>query len=57
MVRRLCVALALMALSGCASILDGMFDEQARKDCDQASRDRSGCYDRVDQHRRERDRN
>lgn len=49
------LALALLLLSGCASLLDGMYDDQARSDCEQA-RDRSGCYDRVDQHRRERDR-
>ncbi len=53
--RKVLVALALLTLSGCVSIIDSIYDDQARSECTQ-SRDRSGCNDRVDQQRRERDR-
>lgn len=56
MVREAVAALALLIVSGCASVIDGIYDDQARKDCDQADRDRGACHDRVDQSRRERDR-
>lgn len=53
--RKVCVALAILALSGCASIIDDLYDDQARSECSQ-SRDPSGCHDKVEQNRRERDR-
>jgi hypothetical protein len=53
--RKALAALAMLALSGCVSVIDGMYDDLARKDCEQA-RDRAGCHDRVEQNRRERDR-
>ena len=45
------------ALGGCASTLQGMYDERAREQCDQeaSSRERGACYDRVEQNSRERD--
>ena len=48
--------LAAAALSGCAGILQDVYDEQALSECDQISEpsDRSSCYDRVAQNRRER---
>lgn len=55
--RRLLMSLlAAMVLSGCAGILQNIYDEQARSECDQISKtsDRSSCYDRVAQNRRER---
>jgi len=54
--RALLSLLAAMALSGCIETLQGMYDEQARSDCDEISNrsERSSCHDRVDQNRRER---
>ena len=45
-----CVA---FALGGC--VLDTMYDDHARSECDSdtSPRDRGECYDRVDQNRRE----
>lgn len=56
--RRMILALCAVAtLGGCVSMLDSAYDEQAGDECEQAGpRDRGGCYDRVDQHARERDR-
>lgn len=57
--RAVLVALALGAilpLAACVSLLDGVYNEQARRECDRQSRDRGACYDRIDQHRRDRDR-
>jgi hypothetical protein len=56
--RRLILALcAAASLTGCVSYLDSAYDNQARDECEQAGpRDRAGCYDRVDQHARDRDR-
>ena len=54
--RKVLVALALVTMSGCASWVDDAYDDQARTQCDQGSHDRGGCYDRVEQNRRERDR-
>ena len=53
--RKVLVALALLTLSGCASIIDDLYDDHARSECHQ-TRDPSGCNDRVDQNRRDRDR-
>ena len=53
--RKFLAVVAMLAVSGCASLIEGAYDEQARTECEQA-RDRSDCYDRVDQNRRERDR-
>lgn len=53
--RKVAVVLALMLATGCVSIIDDLYDDQARSDCSQ-SRDRAGCEDRVDQNRRDRDR-
>jgi PBP1b-binding outer membrane lipoprotein LpoB len=47
--------LSALFLSGCVSMIDNAYDEQSRRQCDESSRP-SDCYDRVDQHRRERDR-
>lgn len=51
--RFLFVLIAVAGLAGCA----GMFDDQARDECDVSSRtsERGACYDRVDQQRRERE--
>jgi hypothetical protein len=48
--------LAFVLLSGCTSLIDNMYDDAAREECDRSARDRGGCYDRVEQQRRERDR-
>jgi hypothetical protein len=47
------LAFAIVGLCGCAS----MYDDAARDECDRTTtaRDRGACYDRVDQHRRDRD--
>lgn len=51
----LLAALAATLLASCGT-LDDAYDNQARRECDQGStHDRGACYDRVDQHRRERD--
>jgi hypothetical protein len=41
---------SFLALAGCASILDGMWEEEARANCDRESGQtrRSDCQDRVD---------
>ena len=57
--KRLAMAIAslgMLALSGCASILDGMWEDEARANCDRESgqQRRSECQDRVDQQVRER---
>ena len=54
--RKILVALAMLTLSGCAAMIDDLYDDHARSECDRDGRDRGGCYDRVDAHRRERDR-
>lgn len=48
--------LAALALGGCASTLQGVYDEQARTECEQISdaSARSACFDRVAQNSRER---
>lgn len=50
------VVLALLAAT-CLAACAGMYDEQARDECDANTRasERGACYDRVDQHRRERE--
>ncbi|MGE0597532.1 MAG: lipoprotein [Hyphomonadaceae bacterium] len=55
--RMLLAAVAALALSGCTSTLQGMYDERAREECDQQSGagDRGACYDRVEQNSRDRD--
>ena len=55
--RAVLTALALLTMSGCASWIDDAYDDQARSQCDQSSHDRGGCYDRVEQSRREHDHN
>mgnify|MGYP001194599354 CR=1 FL=1 len=52
--RFLLVLLASASLSGCISMLENGYDSRA--ECDRATRagDHAACYDRVDQHRRER---
>ena len=57
MCKWLLAAVAAVMVSSCAAMLDDAYDDQARRECDQGAHDRSGCYDRVDQHRRERERN
>jgi hypothetical protein len=55
--RRVLLSLVAAAvLSGCASTLQNVYDKQALSECDQigAPSDRSSCYDRVAQNRRER---
>ena len=55
--RRFFLALAASAmLSGCISIFESAYDDRAREECDRSTRaaERGACYDRVDQHRRER---
>jgi len=55
--RVLFLMLAAAALSGCVSMFDNAYDEQARTQCEQESgpRDRGGCLDRVDENRRGRE--
>ena len=47
--------LAALALSGCVSMLESAYDNHARTECDRETRGsaRTGCYDRVDQNRRD----
>ncbi|MGE0292525.1 MAG: hypothetical protein AB7P97_09230 [Hyphomonadaceae bacterium] len=54
--RFLLVLAATATLGGCVSLLEEGYDSRARHDCDRStdSRDRGECYDRVEQHRRER---
>jgi uncharacterized protein YceK len=48
------VIAAAIALSGCVSILEGAYDDQARSQCEQERpSDRGGCLDRVDENRRD----
>jgi hypothetical protein len=56
--RALFALFAAAALGGCVSMLEQAYDERARDECDQNARagDRGLCYDRVEQHRRDRDR-
>lgn len=54
--RMVLAALAMLATAGCASLLAGLYDEAAYEECDRSGGDVSGCYDRVEQNRRERDR-
>ncbi|MDX2233947.1 MAG: hypothetical protein NW200_05570 [Hyphomonadaceae bacterium] len=54
--RRIVIAVAAFLTAGCATLLDDAYDDRARGDCDRNARDKAGCYDAVDQHRRERDR-
>lgn len=51
-------AVMALLLSGCASMIDSMWDDAAREQCEQESggSDRMSCYDRVDEIGRERDR-
>lgn len=53
--RLIFTALAALTLSGCASMIESAFDDHAREECDQTTRGsaRGGCYDRVEQNRRE----
>ena len=55
--RALLGLLTAIALGGCVSTLQGMYDDQARSDCDQISRqsERSSCHDRVDRNSRDRE--
>lgn len=57
MARLVLAALAAALLSGCVSLLDSAYDEQARSQCDQETRpsQRGECHDRVDENRRERE--
>jgi hypothetical protein len=52
----LIVVLAAGALSGCVSMIDDAYDDEARSHCDQQVRtsQRSDCHDRVERERRER---
>lgn len=54
--RVLLVLIASATLSGCISMLEDGYDSRARHECDRSTRagERGACYDRVDQHRRER---
>jgi len=54
--RRILAALAVLAAAGCASMLDDLYAAAARDECDRSARDSSDCYDRVEQNRRDRDR-
>lgn len=49
---------AAMMLSGCASFFENSYDDAAREECDRSSRaeERGACYDRIEQERRERQR-
>lgn len=53
--RLIFTALAALTLSGCASMIESAYDDRAREECDQTTRGsaRGGCYDRVEQNRRE----
>ena len=57
MARLVLAALAAVLLSGCVSLLDDAYDDQARSQCDQETRpsQRGACHDGVDQNRRERE--
>lgn len=48
--------LSALFLSGCVSIIDDAYDDQARRQCDESGGSVGECYDRVDEHRRDRDR-
>lgn len=51
----LSLIIALTApVAGCVSYLESMYDNEARANCDRASRSIESCYDRVDRERRER---
>lgn len=54
--RALLGLLAALALGGCVSTLQGLYDEQAHSDCDEVSSpiERSSCHDRVEQNSRDR---
>jgi hypothetical protein len=54
--RTLLALLSALALSGCVSTLQSMYDNRAHDDCDDVSGSsaRSSCHDRVDQNARER---
>lgn len=55
--RRAILALvSALALSGCLSTLDSMYDDQSRRQCEESTRpsERGECLDRVDRHRQER---
>jgi hypothetical protein len=57
--RRVLLALiAAAVLGGCASFFEDAYDDQARAQCDADTRasERGACYDRIEEHRRERDR-
>lgn len=56
MARLVLAALAAALLSGCA-LLQDEYDERAHSECDQEVGSRRGvCHDRVDENRRERER-
>jgi hypothetical protein len=50
------MGLGLLALAGCVSTLDSLWEGEARKNCDRESgqQQRSDCQDRVDEEMRER---
>jgi hypothetical protein len=52
----LIAAIAALALSGCISMIDDAYDDEARSNCDQHTRtaQRGDCYDRVERESRER---
>ncbi len=56
MARLVLAALAAAMLSGCFLLQDG-YDDRAHRECDQEAGSRRGaCHDRVDENRRERER-
>lgn len=51
------VMLCAFALSGCISTLDGAYDRQAHRQCEnEEARNRADCHDRADRHRQQRER-
>lgn len=46
---------AAITLSGCISLFEDAYDDQARSQCEQERpSERGGCLDRVEENRRER---
>ncbi|MEJ0060831.1 MAG: hypothetical protein WDM79_15165 [Terricaulis sp.] len=51
----LLVLAAAVMLPGCISTLDGAYDDQARRQCENGpAAERGDCLDRVDRHRQSR---
>jgi hypothetical protein len=55
--RHLIAAIAVtVTLAGCATLLEGAYEDQARRQCDgERPGARGACHDRVDEHRRGRE--